>query len=36
VLIFAWGCVFGGVVWWRRGLRANMIAHAVLDSLPAF
>jgi membrane protease YdiL (CAAX protease family) len=36
ILIFVWGCVFGGVVWWRRGLRANMIAHAVLDSLVVF
>jgi membrane protease YdiL (CAAX protease family) len=36
VLIFAWGCVFGAFVWWRKGLRANMIAHTVLDSLAAF
>jgi membrane protease YdiL (CAAX protease family) len=35
-LIFGWGCVFGAFVWWRRGLRANMIAHTVLDSLAAF
>jgi hypothetical protein len=35
-LIFVWGCVFGAVVWWRKGLRANMIAHAALDSLAAF
>jgi membrane protease YdiL (CAAX protease family) len=36
VLIFVWGCVFGAFVWWRKGLRANMIAHSVLDSLAAF
>jgi membrane protease YdiL (CAAX protease family) len=36
VLIFVWGCVFGAFVWWRKGLRANMIAHTVLDSLAAF
>jgi membrane protease YdiL (CAAX protease family) len=35
-LISVWGCVFGAFVWWRKGLRANMIAHAVLDSLAAF
>jgi membrane protease YdiL (CAAX protease family) len=35
-LIFVWGCVFGAAVWWRKGLRASMIAHAVLDSLAAF
>ena len=34
VLIAAWGCVFGLFVWWRKGLRANMIAHAVIDLLP--
>jgi len=31
-----WGCIFGAFVWWRKGLRANMIAHAALDSLSAF
>jgi len=35
-LIFVWGCIFGAFVWWRKGLRANMIAHAALDSLSAF
>ena len=35
-LIFVWGYVFGAFVCWRKGLRANMIAHAALDSLAAF
>jgi membrane protease YdiL (CAAX protease family) len=35
-LISVWGCVFGAFVYWRKGLRANMIAHTVLDSLAAF
>ena len=30
-LICVWGCVFGLFVWWRKGLRANMIGHAALD-----
>jgi membrane protease YdiL (CAAX protease family) len=32
VLISVWGLVFGLCVWWRKGLRANMIAHACLDA----
>jgi uncharacterized protein len=35
-LIFVWGCVFGVVAWWRKGLRGNMIAHAALDIFAAF
>jgi membrane protease YdiL (CAAX protease family) len=35
-LISVWGCVFGAFVYWRKGLRANMIAHTLLDSLAAF
>jgi membrane protease YdiL (CAAX protease family) len=35
-LISVWGFVFGAFVWWRKGLRANMIAHTLLDSLAAF
>jgi membrane protease YdiL (CAAX protease family) len=35
-LISVWGCVFGVFAWWRKGLRANMIAHAVLDIIAAF
>jgi membrane protease YdiL (CAAX protease family) len=35
-LIFVWGCAFGAVAWWRKGLRANMIAHAAIDTLSAF
>ena len=34
VLIAVWGCVFGLFVWLRKGLRANMLAHAVIDLLP--
>jgi membrane protease YdiL (CAAX protease family) len=33
-LIAVWGCVFGLFVWLRKGLRANMIGHAVIDLLP--
>jgi membrane protease YdiL (CAAX protease family) len=36
VLISVWGCIFGVFVWWRRGLRANMIAHAAIDISAAF
>lgn len=36
ILISVWGFVFGLFVSWRKGLRANMIGHAVLDSLVAF
>ena len=36
VLISIWGLVFGVCVWWRKGLRANMIAHAVLDMISIF
>jgi membrane protease YdiL (CAAX protease family) len=35
-LISIWGLVFGLCVWWRKGLRANMIAHAVLDMISIF
>jgi hypothetical protein len=35
-LIFVWGCGLGACVWLRKGLRANMIAHAVMDSLAVF
>jgi membrane protease YdiL (CAAX protease family) len=35
-LIFVWGVVFGAFIYWRKGLRANMIGHTVLDSLAAF
>ena len=35
-LIFVWGCVFGLFAWLRKGLRANMIAHAALDISSAF
>jgi membrane protease YdiL (CAAX protease family) len=35
-LIAVWGLVFGLCVWWRNGLRANMIAHAVLDMISIF
>ena len=35
-LIFVWGCVFGACAWLRKGLRANMIAHAALDMLSLF
>lgn len=36
VLIFVLGCIYGIFVLLRKGLRANMIAHAVADSLAAF
>ncbi|HZS58347.1 MAG TPA: CPBP family intramembrane glutamic endopeptidase [Gemmatimonadaceae bacterium] len=32
-LICIWGLVFGLAAWLRRGLRGNMIAHAVIDVL---
>lgn len=35
-LIFVWGCVFGGFAWLRKGLRANMVAHAALDIIAIF
>jgi membrane protease YdiL (CAAX protease family) len=35
-LIFVWGCAFGALAWLRKGLRANMIAHAVLDIVSIF
>jgi len=35
-LIFALGCIFGAFVRLRKGLRANMIAHAGVDILAAF
>jgi uncharacterized protein len=35
-LIFVWGCGFGACAWLRKGLRANMIAHAALDILSGF
>jgi hypothetical protein len=31
-----WGCVFGVFAWLRKGLRANMIAHAALDIFSGF
>lgn len=36
VLIFVLGCIYGILVLLRKGLRANMIAHVVADSLAAF
>ena len=36
VLIFVLGCVYGGFVLFRKGLGANMIAHAGVDILAAF
>jgi membrane protease YdiL (CAAX protease family) len=36
VLIFVLGCIYGIFVLLRKELRANMIAHAVVDSLAAF
>jgi membrane protease YdiL (CAAX protease family) len=36
VLIFGIGCIFGASAALRRGLRANMIAHAGVDILNAF
>jgi hypothetical protein len=36
VLISIWGLVFGLCVWWRKGLRANIIAHALLDIISIF
>lgn len=35
-LISVWGCIFGICAWLRKGLRANMIAHAGLDIFSAF
>jgi uncharacterized protein len=35
-LIFVLGCIFGVFAVWRKGLRANMIAHALVDVLSAF
>lgn len=35
-LITVWGCIFGLCAWLRKGLRANMIAHASLDIFSAF
>jgi uncharacterized protein len=35
-LIFVLGCIFGIFAVWRKGLRANMIAHALVDVLSAF
>ena len=35
-LIFVWGCVFGVFAWLRKGLRANIMAHAALDIFSAF
>ncbi len=35
-LIFALGCIYGAFVRLRKGLRANMIAHAGMDILSAF
>jgi len=36
VLIFILGCILGAFAVWRKGLRANIIAHAVADILAAF
>jgi len=36
VLIFILGCILGAVAAWRKGLRANIVAHAVADILAAF
>jgi len=36
VLVFVLGCIFGAFVVLRKGLRANMIAHAGADILSAF
>ena len=36
VLISVLGCIYGGVALRRRGLRANMIAHACMDIAGAF
>ncbi len=35
-LIFVLGCIFGAFVLMRKGLRANMIAHAGMDILGGF
>jgi uncharacterized protein len=35
-LIFVLGCILGVFAAWRKGLRANMIAHALVDILGAF
>jgi len=36
VLIFILGCILGAFAAWRKGLRANIIAHAVADIVSAF
>jgi membrane protease YdiL (CAAX protease family) len=36
VLVFVLGIIFGTAVSLRKGLRANMMAHATLDALAAF
>ncbi len=36
VLIFAIGCILGCFALLRKGLRANMIAHALIDAASAF
>jgi membrane protease YdiL (CAAX protease family) len=36
VLIVALASLYGAFAVWRKGLRANMIAHAVVDILSAF
>jgi uncharacterized protein len=35
-LVFVWGCVLGAFAWLRKGLRANVIAHAALDIISLF
>jgi uncharacterized protein len=35
-LIFVLGCIFGVFAVWRKGLRTNMIAHALVDVVSAF
>lgn len=35
-LVFVIGGIFGTAAFLRRGLRANMIAHATMDALAAF
>jgi uncharacterized protein len=35
-VIFVLGCIFGVSAVWRKGLRANMIAHALVDILSAY
>lgn len=36
VLVFVLACIYGAFAVFRRGLRANMIAHAAVDILSAF